>query len=358
MASGSFFKELVRSFFFSLFRVVAIGIGIVIVFAALSVILKQPPAARHTTTATVIPNHEWKQNPLSSTTPTIVKIPINGVIGLDHLTQANIRTQLIDTIDGEIKRDQVKGVLLTINTPGGTVDDSDGIYRLLLEYKKRLNVPVYAYVDGFCASGGMYIACAADKIFATDSSLIGHVGVMLPTIFNFSNLMDHLGIQSKTITAGKDKDALNPFRPWKENEAVSFQHITDVFYAQFIDIVTKSRTKITKEALIESGAQVYPPAQAEELGYIDARINTLDDAMKLLATDLNIEKEYQVVEFQTKSWLDELFTGDQALFPHKMASDHKITHEIKMPGMLPGTLHGKFLYLYHPEDHRGQSTSH
>lgn len=65
--------------------------------------------------------------------------------------------------------------LVYINTPGGTVVDADGIYRALLEYKTKYDVPIYAYIDGLCASGGMYVALAADKIFASDVSLIGSV---------------------------------------------------------------------------------------------------------------------------------------------------------------------------------------
>ena len=67
--------------------------------------------------------------------------------------------------------------------PGGAADDSVGIYRALCEYKKKYNVPIYAFVDGLCASGGMYIACAADKIYATPSSVIGSVGVIMGPLF-------------------------------------------------------------------------------------------------------------------------------------------------------------------------------
>src|SRR5207244_10146556 len=138
----------------------------------------------------------------------------------------------------------------------------------------------------FCASGGMYIACSAEKIFATDSSLVGHVGVLLPTMFNFSQLMDTIGVGSKTITAGKDKDIMNPFRPWKPNEGASLQAITDVLYTQFVDIVTKSRPKLTKEALIEEGAQIYSVEEALRLGYIDDKTNSIDNTFFRFATVL------------------------------------------------------------------------
>ena len=190
----------------------------------------------------------------------------------------------------------------------------------------------------------MYIACAADKVYSSDASIIGHVGVILPTIFNFSALMDHLGIQSKTIMAGKDKDEMNPFRPWAPNEGASFQMITDAFYGRFLSIVSTNRPKLTKESLVEQGAVIYPAATAAALGYTDGSLNTIDDMMKLMATELTIDKDYQVVELQTKNWLEELFQTSQACFKGK------VEHQIRLPGDLNPSLYGKHLYLYRAEN--------
>jgi protease IV len=343
MASDSFVKDIFKSFFSSLFRVIGIGIGIIILFIALSVMFKKPPAPQHTTTAQIVPNDQWEQKELSTTTPTIVKINIIGVIGMDHLTLSDIKNQLIDTINGEIKQEQVKGILLYIDSPGGTADDSDAIYRLLMEYKKKYKVPIYAYIGGMCASGGTMISCTADKLFGSPPSLVGHVGVMIPPVFNFSTLMDRVGIESKTIIAGKDKDAMNPFRPWKPDEAAELQGIANDYYGQFLTIVSTHRPLLTKESLIEQGAQIYPASQALKLGYIDGIVDSIEDTMKLLATETGIEKEYQVVELQTKNWLEDLFDGNQTLFPHK------IEHEIVLPGSLHPKLQGRFCYLYCPE---------
>lgn len=347
MASESFFKDLFRSSMFSFFRILAIAFALLIVIVVCSVLLQKPPAPAHTTTVVVIPNDSWKQAPFSKSAPTLVKINVHGVIGLDKLTQDNIRTQLIDTVDGEVKIDQVKGILLSINSPGGTADDSDAIYRFIQEYKKRFNVPVYAFVDGMAASGGMMIACAADKVFATESSIIGSVGVILGPVFNFSSLMDNLGIKSLTITAGKNKDELNPFRPWKPNEAATIQTLTDSFYQQFLKIVSANRPKLTKEVLVEQGAAIHSAERALELGYIDECVSSVDDVMKRMATTLKIEADYQVVEMQAKNWIEELFASEQACLP-KIAPD-TIEHTIKLPGNLHPSLAGKFLYLYCPE---------
>lgn len=344
MASDSFIKDVFKSFFTALFRVIGIGFGIVIIFIVLAVAMKKPPAPQHTTTATVVPNDKWHQAPLSPTTPTMIKVSINGIIGADHLTLKDIKSQLIDTINGEITIDQVKAVLLYIDSPGGAADDSDGIYRLILEYKKKYKLPVYAHIGGMCASGGMLIACSADKIFASPPSITGSVGVLIPPIFNFSSLMERIGIGSKTITAGKGKDEMNPFRPWTPDEAVPLQAIANNYYQQFINIVSTHRPLLTQESLIQLGAQVFPADEALKYGYVDAIVDSIDDTMKLLAQDVGIEKEYQVVELQTKTWLEDLFDGpSQTLFPHK------IQHELSVPGILPPKLQGKVCYIYSPE---------
>ena len=77
---------------------------------------------------------------------------------------------------------------------------------MLVEYKNTSSLPIYAYIDDICTSGGMYIACAADTIYATPDAIVGSVGVRLGPVFNFSQLMETYGIAQKTLTAGKRKD--------------------------------------------------------------------------------------------------------------------------------------------------------
>ena len=146
--------------------------------------------------------------------------------------------------------------------------------------------------------------------------------------------MENIGIQSKTITSGKGKDDLNPFRAWKPGEEANFQNITNDFYKRFVSIVSRSRPKLTPEILIDSGAQVYPANQAEVLGYIDGSADTIDVIMRQMSTDLGIDTNYQVVELQSKNWLDELLRGDQVRFTGR------VEHTIR----LPGSMHPKFCW--------------
>lgn len=140
-------------------------------------------------TVEVLADADGKRKSLSSE-PVILRINLNGVIGLDGLEQEHIRNLLIESREGLLENDLVKGVLLYMQTPGGTVMDADGIYRAIKAYKAQYKVPVYAYVDGMCASGGMYISAAADKVLASDVSMIGSIGVIAPSILNVSQLLE------------------------------------------------------------------------------------------------------------------------------------------------------------------------
>jgi protease-4 len=338
-------KAVLRTCVIAIFRVFAICFALGVVLVLLAILLKAPPSQRQlTTTAQVVPNHEWKVSPLSTTTPTILKIAIQGTIGTNYLTWRHVKDQLIDSIDGEIKQNQIKAVLLTINSPGGTVEDSDAIYRLISEYKQRLNIPVYAYVEGLCASGGMMIACSADKVFCNQASLLGSVGVIMPTSFNVYDLLNNYGVKTKTITSGKCKDEMNPFREWKEDEGAKFQNIADSYYTIFLNIVSRARPKLTEQVLVNLGASVYPAMQAISHGYADGIVAGIESVMLSLARDQKIESNYQVVELSSRNWFEGILDANQALIPKQ------IQHQLQVPGMLPQDLQGKFLYLYCPQN--------
>ncbi len=277
----------------------------------------------------------------SSTSPVILQVNIHGVIGEPKILDSTIiQNILLDSRTGTLKDDRVKGILLHMNTPGGTVMDSDNIYRMLREYKERYKVPVFAYVDGLCASGGMYIACAADQVFAGPASIIGSVGVIIGPFFNVVGTLDKLGVLSRTITEGLDKDMMSPFRPWKADEDASLKAVTAYFYQQFVNIVTAARPRMDKTKLIEQyGAQVFDPETAESYGYIDHANASRETTLAALLTEAKVDpaKTYQVVELEPKSeWLSNLLSKSPMI-------SGKIEHSINT-GIPP--IHDRVAYLY------------
>lgn len=342
--SDSLFKDAVRSFSNTFFKVLGVVIGIAVVIIGLSILSSTGPT--RSTTTVVLPNHTWKTKFFSPSTPTILRIPVVGTIGLNpYTTKEQLSNVLEDIQEIDLRPGSLKAVLLYINSPGGTSDDSDAMFRMLMEFKKRMKIPVYAYIDGMCASGGMLTALAADKIIASTPSLIGHVGVIMPTAFNFSKTMERLGIDSMTLSAGKDKDALNPFRPWKPDEGASLQRIINSYYDRFVKLVSTHRPRITEDQLREEGAQVYPAPEALDRGYIDQIDDSYLDVLEHISSALEISNNYQVIELKPEFSLSELFSPT----PSSSIFKGNVHHYIRTPGDVPPELANKVLYLYHPE---------
>ncbi len=260
--------------------------------------------------------------------------------GLDSQSVENV---LLDSRLSTFKDNRVKGILLHMNTPGGTVVDSDNIYRMLKQYKERYKVPVFAYVDGLCASGGMYIISAADQVYSGPAGIIGSVGVIIGPFFNIYETLSKVGVISKTITEGLDKDMMSPFRAWKPDEDSSLKAVTAYFYHHFVDIVTAARPRLDKSKLVrEYGAKVFDPVTAQALGYIDVANASRDETLLALlaAAQVDPKKTYQVVCLEAKSeWLSSFMNGQSPLFTGK------IIHSIDTGAP---QIRDQIAYLYQP----------
>lgn len=341
----SIFYASIRSLFVSFCAVIGIVLGF-FVFLLLLGALSTTQSEHHLATVNtreIMPNAEGTREILSDSTPVILQINLDGIIGTEALSTQTIRQKLIESREGDLK-DRVKAILLYINTPGGTVIDADGIYHALKEYKKRYQVPIYAYVDGLCASGGMYIASAADKILASDVSIIGSVGVVAPAFLNISKTLDKLGIESLTLTAGKGKDAMNPLRPWEPGEQKEYQSLIDYYYQTFLNIVTSNRPQLSKEKLVQDyGAHVFNAPDAQEKGFIDVTGISLADTIRALVKEVGIEgNSYQMIKLENKEWWTNLFGGESTLFKGV------IRHQLVLSPDLDPNLQNQFLYLYRP----------
>jgi signal peptide peptidase SppA len=341
----SIFSGSLRAFWKSTGVVLGATLGLVIVLIAFAVILGPnylPPKS----TPIIMPDAKGQRSLLSLNTPAVLYLNIQGVIGLGDMTSEKVTNLLLDSREDFLKDGRVKAILLNINSPGGTVIDADGIYRALMDYKAKYKVPIYAYVDGLCASGGIYIACAADQIYATPSSIIGSVGTRFGPLFNVSELMAKYGVGAVTLTQGKDKDEYNPYRPWTPDEGASLKPIIATLYARFVSIVTNARPKLTTEALTNDyGARVFVAQEAAKLGYIDEPNSdynqTLNDLVK--AAGLNPEESYQVVQLTPSHNFLEDFTSSVSL-------SQMVRSFIGFPAAHfdKSELQGKMLYYYEP----------
>ncbi len=339
----SIFVGAFRSFCTSFAAIVGALIGLALVAIGF-MIISGPNFLPPKSEPILQPDAHGNRTLLPGHAPAILRLDFHGVIGMGDLTGEKIQNLLLDSRDDFLKGGRVKAILLHMNTPGGTVVDADSIYRSLLAYKAEYNVPIYAFVDGLCASGGMYIASAADKVFATPSSVIGSVGVIMGPSFNFADAMTKLGVASLTLTEGKDKDALNPFRPWKPGEEASLQAIMASLYEQFVGIVVKARPGLSKEKLVgDYGAQVYVAQEAQKLGYVDnGQTNYFETIAQLAAAGGIKETEaYQVVQLVAPHPL--LPALAQSVF-----TTGSIKHTLDVSPLMNPAFSGKPLYLYCP----------
>lgn len=193
-------------------------------------------------------------------------IEINGVIADD--TEANA-DDIISGLRSAFEERNTAGIILRINSPGGSPVQAgyvnDEIKRLRDKYPEK---KVYAVVTDVCASGGYYIAAAADEIFADKASMIGSIGVLINS-FGFVEAMKKLGIERRLYTSGKSKGFLDPFTPEKPDDITHVKKMLTTIHRQFIDIVKQGRGQRLKEDERLFTGLVWTGEESMELGLID-----------------------------------------------------------------------------------------
>jgi len=162
-----------------------------------------------------------------------------------------------------------QGVVLRINSPGGSPVQAQSIFdemrRLRMKYPA---IPLYAVVEDLCASGGYYVAAAADKIYVAKGSIVGSIGVRMDS-FGVVGLMEKLGVESRLITAGKNKALLDPFQPLQESHKQIVAELIDEIHNQFIAAVREGRGKRLKETPDMFSGLIWSGAKSVELGLAD-----------------------------------------------------------------------------------------
>ena len=165
-------------------------------------------------------------------------VELNGVIAHKESASAdNVVTGLRNAFEDK----KTKGVVLRINSPGGSPVQSSYINKEITRLREKYpEIPVYAVVSDVCASGGYYVAAAADKIYVNESSIVGSIGVRMGS-FGFVEAMEELGVERRVMTAGEYKAIGDPFSPLAEDEKAYFQSLLDQLHEEFIAVVKAGR---------------------------------------------------------------------------------------------------------------------
>ena len=200
--------------------------------------------------------------------------------------QLGMVEEIRSIIDKAEKDDNIKALLIKMNSPGGTVTASDIIFHLLKTYKEKSKVRIYIQVMDLAASGGYYIALAGDKIIAHPTSLIGSVGVIALKV-NLQELMSKVGVSWEIVKSGDKKDFMSPFRAFTKEERELFQGAIDRLHNRFVTLIAKNRSSldISKVRSLADG-RIFDAEEAKSLNLID-HIGYVTDTLHRIKSDLN-----------------------------------------------------------------------
>lgn len=212
-------------------------------------------------------------------------VTLNGVI--EAKGEANAEN-LIAALNSAFEEKNAAGVILRINSPGGSPVQAgiinDEIRRLRGKHPDK---PLYAVVEDMCASGGYYVAAAADNIYVNKASIVGSIGVLMDG-FGFTGTMDKAGVERRLLTAGENKGFLDPFSPQAPQHKAHAQLLLDDIHKQFIDVVKTGRGKRLKETpemfsgLMWTGVQSIQLGLADDFGSVDSVARDVIKAEKVL----------------------------------------------------------------------------
>jgi len=227
--------------------------------------------------------------------------------------------RILSALERAEEDEDVKGVLLIVDSPGGLVADSHQIYHRLERLRSRK--PVVVSMKRLAASGGLYVAMGAGPdglIYAEPTTWTGSIGVIIPR-YDLSGLAEKLGVESDSLKTGELKDSLNPFRPLSEQDEVVWKAILADSFDRFIDVIASNRKGLTDEKVRDlATGQIYTARQALDAGLVD-KIGYEEDALAALQGTLQL-KTARVIEYDFPvGLLDLLMPAADAVDPRLQA---------------------------------------
>jgi protease-4 len=274
----------------------------------------------------------------------ILLVQIEGVIsdsrdeaGLFSLSQESMVTRFREQLDKARGDDDVRAVILRINSPGGTVTASDILYDELLRFKRERRIPVIAQLMGLATSGGYYVAMAADEIVAHPTTVTGSIGVIFMGV-NLAGLMEKLGIEDQTLTTGPYKDAGSMFRTMRPEERTQLLSVLDDLFARFKQVVRSGRGALSAEQVDTlADGRIFSAEQARSAGLVDD-IGGLEDTVERAEQSAGIPTSRVVTYHRPREWRENLYTR----------APTAPTVELDLIPDWPGVRRPAFLYLWTP----------
>jgi protease IV len=215
----------------------------------------------------------------------VLLLEVSGLISSHEsegflVERPSVLAQMKEMLTRAADDERVKAVVLRINSPGGTVTASDILYHELLAFKDKRKIPVIASIMDVGASGGYYVAMAADKVFVHPSSITGSLGVIMVSV-NARGLLEKVGVEAIAVTSGPRKDMGSPFRSLTEEEQAIFHGVIMGFYDRFLSVIKEGRKNLSAADIKKlADGRIYSGEQATALGLVDS-VGYLEDAIDL-----------------------------------------------------------------------------
>ena len=220
-------------------------------------------------------------------------------------------TTTLEYIDNLMDDSNNQGILLYVDSPGGTVYESEELYLKLKEYKETTGRPVWDYMAHYAASGGYMVSMAADKIYANPNTTTGSIGVIMSG-YDMSGLYEKLGIRYVSITSGANKDSSK----MTDEQIAIYQEQVDEYYSKFVGIVADGRGMSEEEVKQLADGRTYTANQALENGLID-EISLYADMKEAMSEELNVDEFYELES--SKNTLSSLLAEVKDLVPKSEA---------------------------------------
>jgi len=255
------------------------------------------------------------------------------------------KTSLVARIKEEMQKaekdEALVGIIVRINSPGGTVAATDTIYHELVEFKKRTGARIIACVTGLAASGGYYVASAADEIIAHPTSITGNIGVIAMK-FNVEQFLSKVGVQEEIVKSADKKDIWSPLRPSTPEETEIIQTVIDTLHERFVEVVYAGRRpRLTKEEVERlADGRIFTAEQALEVKLVD-RIGYLDDAVREMKMFFKLEEAKVITYYRPGSYKGTIYSGSATPY-HEI---NLITINGDLLSLMPKV---QFMYLWAP----------
>lgn len=228
----------------------------------------------------------------------ILKINVEGAIDGSEAAGGYSQETTLYAVE-QIKEDPtIQAVLLSLDTPGGTVYEIREVYDLMMDVKEETGIPVYASMGSMAASGGVYYAMMADEVYASPESWTGSIGVILSTL-NMEGLLDKVGLEERVFKTGEFKDIGSATREVTEEEEEIFQSLIDDSFDRFIQVVMDGRDMDEKAVREIADGRIFTAEQAQEINLIDDILYE-GEVIEKMKADLGLDNP-QIFYFEKQS---------------------------------------------------------